>query len=212
MQEKQNVLECYNKTAANYAAKFSDELNNKHLDRILLKAFEGENKGKGKLIDLGCGPGQTTKFLSDCGVQEIIGTDLSGEMVKVAKELNPQLHFETADMLDLHYPDNSFGGAVAFYSIVHFDYDQVRSAFKEINRILTPHGQFLFSFHLGDHIVHLDNFLDHQVNIDFHFFELDKIKAIINEVQFSVVDVIIREPYMAFEYDSKRAYIWLEKK
>ena len=101
-------------------------------------------------------------------------------------------------MLDLHYPDNSFGGAVAFYSIVHFDYDQVRSAFKEINRILTPHGQFLFSFHLGDHIVHLDNFLDHQVNIDFHFFELDKIKAIINEVQFSVVDVIIREPYMAF--------------
>jgi ubiquinone/menaquinone biosynthesis C-methylase UbiE len=175
-----------------------------------LKSFADENAGKGRFLDLGCGPGQTTKFLSEAGVGDIIGTDLSEEMVKIAREINPLLSYETADMLSLHYPDHSFGAAIAFYSIVHFDYDQVRTALKEINRILTSSGQFLFSFHIGDHIVHLDNFLDHQVNIDFHFFELEKITAMFEETHFRVIDILVREPYKAFEYDSKRAYIWLE--
>jgi 2-polyprenyl-3-methyl-5-hydroxy-6-metoxy-1,4-benzoquinol methylase len=79
MQEQKNIIDCYNKTATNYAEKFIHELDNKHLDKILLKAFIAENNHKGKLIDLGCGPGQTTKFLFDNGHTNIIGTDLSSK-------------------------------------------------------------------------------------------------------------------------------------
>lgn len=208
MQPQQNILDCYNKTAGNYAGKFADELNHKHLDGILLKAFAGENAGKGKFIDLGCGPGQTTKYLFDGGVTNIIGTDISPAMIMVAKEINPNLDFDTADMLSLPYPGGSFGAAIAFYSVVHFSYDQMATAFSEIKRVLRKDGQFLFSFHIGDSIVHLDNFLDHDVNIDFYFFEVKKIKDILTESGFAIMDVIEREPYMGFEYASKRAYIW----
>ena len=57
MQRQNNIVDCYNKTAKAYAAKFSNELSKKNLDRILLKAFAAENKANGKMIDLGCGPG-----------------------------------------------------------------------------------------------------------------------------------------------------------
>lgn len=208
MQPQQNIIDCYNKTAANYADKFGDELVHKHLDCILLSAFAIENRTKGRLIDLGCGPGQATKFLFDCGMTDIVGTDISPAMITVAKDIHPTLNFETADMLSLPYPDQSFGSAVAFYSIVHFNYDQIATAFSEVKRVLKKDGQFLFSFHIGNNIVHLDNFLDHDVNIDFYFFETQQIKDMLAEIGFAIIDVIEREPYKDFEYISKRAYIW----
>jgi ubiquinone/menaquinone biosynthesis C-methylase UbiE len=173
-----------------------------------LKAFASENIGKGKLIDLGCGPGQTTKFLFDCGFADIIGVDISSEMVTAARNINPHLNLEKADILNLNYPDNSFGSAIAFYSIVHFDYEQLKTAFREIKRVLVDDGQFLFTFHIGNNIVHLDNFLDQQVTIDFYFFETSKIKDLLTTAGFEIVDIIERQPYRDIEYQSERAYIW----
>lgn len=208
MQEQKDIIDCYDKTAKNYADKFIDELSHKHLDRILLNSFASENRDNGKLIDLGCGPGQTTKYLSDCGLKDILGIDISSKMVTVAKSINPSLNFETADILSLKYSDRVFGSAIAFYSIVHFDYLQVKTAFKEIKRVLTDNGQFLFSFHIGDNVVHLDDFLDHQVNIDFYYFETNKIIDLLTEIGFEIIDIIERKPYKDAEYPSKRAYIW----
>jgi SAM-dependent methyltransferase len=211
MQLQQNIIECYNKTAKNYAEAFSNELNKKHLDRILLKCFVDENINKGKLIDLGCGPGQTTKFIADQELTDIIGVDISGEMIRVATKINPHLRFETGDILNLKYPDRTFGSAIAFYSIVHFDHEQIRIAFKEVNRILIPGGQFLFSFHVGDDVVHLDDFLEHKVNIDFHFFDTNKIIDLLTETEFKIIDLVERQPYKEVEYQSKRAYAWVNK-
>ena len=209
--QQQNIIDCYNKTAKNYADKFFNELDHKHLDRILLKCFVDENINRGKLIDLGCGPGQITKFIADQELTDIIGVDISGEMINVASTLNPHLHFETGDILNLIYPDQTFGSAVAFYSIVHFNHEQIKIAFKGIKRVLKDDGQFLFSFHVGDDVVHLDNFLGQKVNIDFNFFDTQKIIDLLTELDFKIIDIIERQPYKDVEYPSKRAYIWVKK-
>lgn len=208
MQTQDNIIECYDKTAKKYADKFFDELSKKHFDRILLKSFALENLENGKLIDLGCGPGQTTKYLFNCGMTDIIGIDISIEMINVSKRINPQIPFETADILSLKYADNYFGSATAFYSIVHFNYHQIIKAFREIKRLLKNNGQFLFSFHIGNNIIHLDTFLDQPVNIDFYFFKTDKIINLLTETGFEIIDVIERQPYFGVEHQSKRAYIW----
>ncbi len=210
MQPQSKIIDCYDKSAENYAAKYFTELEYKNLDRILLKAFVEQNKFNGKLIDLGCGPGQTTKFIYDCGLTNSIGTDLSDEMVKVAAQLNPRLHFEQADMLDLNYADNSFGSAIAFYAIVHFDYVQIKKAFTEVKRVLKENGEFLFSFHVGDEIIHVDTFLDKEVDIKFQFFQTEKIKEILRELDFEIIDIINRQPYST-EHPTERAYIWVRK-
>ena len=211
MQQQQNIIDCYNKTAKNYAEKFIDELNHKHLDRILLKCFVDENINKGKLIDLGCGPGQTTKFIADQELTDIVGIDISEEMINVARSINPHLHFETGDILKLEYPDKTFGSAVAFYSIVHFDQEQIRTAFKEVKRILKDDGQFLFSFHVGNEVVHMDEFFEQKVNIDFYFFDTGHIIELVTDTGFTVIDAIERQSYKDAEYPSKRAYVWVKK-
>lgn len=206
--QKQNIIDCYDKTAEKYASKYFNELENKHLDQILLRAFALQNKDKGKLIDYGCGPGQTTKFLFDNDCQNILGTDLATEMVKVATRLNPNIKFEQADLLHLQYADNSFGAAVAFYAIVHFDYEQLQQAFSEIKRVLKDSAEFLFSFHIGTEIVKVEQFLDERVDIDFYFFEPEKIIKQLNDLDFEIIDVVERYPYKNVEYESKRCYIW----
>ena len=210
MRELEKIIDCYDKTAANYADKFFNELEFKHFDRILLKAFADENKAKGRLIDLGCGPGQTTRFLVENGCKNILGVDLSTEMTKAASLKSPMIAFEQGDMLDLKYADESFASAVAFYAIVNLTLSQVKIAFKEIKRVLQADGHFLFSFHNGQGIVHYDEFLDKKVNIDFYYFEADEVKNLLTEVGFEFVDIIKRQPYLS-EYPSERAYIWVKK-
>jgi ubiquinone/menaquinone biosynthesis C-methylase UbiE len=211
MQSEQKVVNCYDSVAARYADKFFHELENKHMDRVLLQSFASENAGKGRMIDLGCGPGQTTAFLSRFGVIDILGMDISPIMIEQARKLNPRLKFETGNMLQLNYSDDEFGSAVAFYAIVHFDEKQLTIALNEIKRVIKSNSQFLFSFHVGNEVMHHDTFLDHPVNIDFYFWETNKIIEIAKESGFQVVDIPERRPYPNIEYPSLRAYVWLEK-
>lgn len=212
MQEQNNLIYCYDRTAEKYAKKFFNELESKQLDRILLKAFASKNKDKAYFIDFGCGPGHTTKFLFYNGIKNIIGIDLSPEMVKVATRLSPNIQFEQADLLQLKYPDNSFDAAIAFYAIVHFDYDQLKRAFSEIKRVLKNGSELLFSFHVGNEIIKVEQFLGENVNVDFYFFETQKIINQLDELNYEIIDVIERHPYKDVEYESKRCYIWTKIK
>jgi len=211
MQSPEKVADTYNKTAHKYAADRIDELSHKHLDRLLLKEFAASNQHKGRCADLGCGPGQTTKFLYDHGITDVTGIDISSEMINTAHQLFPDINFETGDLLKISYPSNYFGSAVAFYSIVHFTHDQIKLAFSEINRVLKKEGQFLFSFHVGTDPVHFEKVGDIDVDIDLFFFQSGSIITLLSETGFNVVDALERQPYEGVEYPSRRAYILAEK-
>jgi SAM-dependent methyltransferase len=212
MNSQEKVLSCYNQVADDYAAERWDELSQKHFDRVLLKEFASVNKDKGPCADFGCGPGQTTKFLYDNGVKDIVGIDLSPAMISAAGKLSPQIKFETGDLLNIGYPSGYFGSAVAFYAIVHFTNDEIRKCFGEINKVLKIGGDFLFSFHVGDEIVHFDKAHDKEVDVDLLFFKTDDIIALLHETGFHIIDAIERRPYEDVEYPSRRAYIWARKK
>ncbi|GAA0559156.1 class I SAM-dependent methyltransferase [Chitinophaga japonensis] len=212
MNSQEKILHCYNLVADDYAVERWDELNKKHVDRLLLKEFASANKDKGLCADFGCGPGQTTKFLYDNGLKDIVGIDLSPAMVGVAGKLSPQIKFETGDLLNIAYPPGYLGSVLAFYAIVHFTIDEVRKCFEEINRVLKTGGDFLFSFHVGDEVVHFDNAHDKEVDIDLIFFKTSEIIALLDETGFNVIDAIERHPHKDMEYPTRRAYIWTGKK
>lgn len=211
MQHQEKIIKTYNATAESYAAERMDELSKKHLDSLILKEFAALHKDGGICADFGCGPGQTTKFLYDCGVKDITGIDISPAMVATAQRHFPDIKFETGDLLALSYSANYFASALAFYSIVNFDYGQVATAFKEVNRVLKKDGQFLFSFHVGEQTVHFDKANDIDVDIDLYFFQTNVILELLRDTQFRVIDAVERFPYPDIEYASKRAYVWAEK-
>ncbi len=211
MQDLDNIIKSYDATAENYAATRIDELSAKPLDRILLREFAALNHAKGKCADFGCGPGHVTNFLSGCGMKDIVGLDISTEMVKTAKKYFPDIEFEEGNLLDLKYADEYFAAAVAFYAIVNFNQSQLTIALREIHRVLKSEGQLLLSFHVGQGVVHFDKARDIDVDVDMYFWGLDKMVELLGEIGFSTITAVERLPYTEVEYNSKRGYVWVKK-
>src|SRR5436309_14505290 len=88
----EQVRSDFDRIAAEYARRLFHELENKPKDRELLLRFAAAVGNRGKVCDMGCGPGQVARFLRDAGVQ-VFGVDLSPEMLAQARRLNPDLEF-----------------------------------------------------------------------------------------------------------------------
>ena len=143
------VRQGYDRIAVAYGEHFADELRHKPRDRELLSRFAA-SLPKGKVADLGCGPGHIARYLREAGVADIFGLDLSPAMMEEARRRNPGIAFETGDMLALPMPDASLAGIVAMYAIVNIARESLSTAFAEMQRVLQPGGRLLLSFHIGD--------------------------------------------------------------
>jgi len=77
--------------------------------------------------------------------------------------------------------------------------------------VLLPGGLFLFTCHIGEEILHIDEFLGVQCDIDFMFFPTDFISRCLKKSGFEEFEIIEREPYPEMEYPSRRAYVFSEK-
>jgi len=201
-----NVQESYDFAARAYAQHLFTELDGKPLDRHLLNRFAESVQGKGLVADLGCGPGHIAKYLSERGV-EICGIDLSPQMIRVAKQMSPNLDFRVGDMTALDLAGQSLAGVIAFYSIVHFDSSQLDNVLKECTRILSPGGLMLVAFHIGDEVVHVDDLWGQAVSLDFRFHQPQDVKNALMSNHFAVIESTEREPYEGGEYPSRRSYI-----
>jgi SAM-dependent methyltransferase len=194
--------------AEDYAEHLYDELEKKPFDRKMLDWLSEKVGGLGVICDMGCGPGQVARYLHDRGV-ETCGVDLSAEMLKQARRLNPGIQFRQGDMLALsNIADDSYGGIAAFYSIIHLQRPSVAAALRELKRVLLPRGVLLLTFHIGRQVIHRDEWWEKKVNLDFIFFETEEVKGYLTAAGFKLEEVIEREPYTEVEYQSRRAYIF----
>lgn len=202
----------YDLVAENYARQFHDEMSRKPFDRKMLDWLAEKVSDLGIICDMGCGPGQIAGYLHGRGVK-VCGVDLSSEMVRQARSLNPEIPFQQGDMCALtDVADDSYGGVAAFYAIVHLPRAQVVGALRELKRVLRPGGVLLLAFHIGLETKHVDEFLGKQVSIDFFFFETEEVKGYLKLAGFELEEVIERDPYAeAVEYQSRRAYIFARK-
>jgi SAM-dependent methyltransferase len=201
-----DVRESYDSAAKAYAEHLATELVHKPLDRHLLNRFAEALRGHGLVADLGCGPGHIARYLHEQGV-DVVGIDLSREMVRVATNLNPGLAFRVGDMRQLDTADASLAGIVAFYSIVHFSFSELGPVLQQIRRVLVPGGLALVSFHVGAELVHLDELFGAPVCLDFQFHAPSAVIDALRLAHLEVFEHVEREPYEGAEYPSRRCYL-----
>jgi SAM-dependent methyltransferase len=207
----EDLQRSYDLVAEDYTGDFRDELEKKPFDRKMLDWLAEKVGELGVVCDMGCGPGQIARYLHDQGVK-VCGVDLSTVMVERALELNPGIPFEQGDMLCLSkIADNSYGGIAAFYSIIHVPRTEVVQALQELKRVLRPAGVLLLTFHIGQEIIHRDEWWGKEVSLDFIFFETEEMKGFLQAAGFELQEVIERDPYSEVEYPSRRAYIFARK-
>ena len=204
------IEKTYDQIAQQYADINNNELEHKPKDRILLKKFSKKVRNKKPVWEFGCGPGQIAWYLKSIGV-DISGLDLSEKILQQARSLHPGMHFQKSNMLGLDFANNSIGGIVSFYAIVHFTRQQVAGAFKEMYRVLKPGGVLFIAFHIGDETIRINEFHGASIEIDFMFFQTEFIQKCLLETGFKQMEKIEREPYPEVEYQSKRAYIFAYK-
>jgi SAM-dependent methyltransferase len=199
----------YSSVADEYAEKLFGELAYKPRDCELLNQMIHDVGSLGPICDMGCGPGQIARYLKDHGA-ETLGVDLSFKMVKVAQKLNPDIQFFQGNMLALDLPDASWGGIAAFYSLIHIPRPLLPEALRELHRVLRPGGLLLMTYHIGEETVHIDDWWEKPVRLDFNFLQTSLVKDLLVKSGLAVEDVIERDPYPE-EHPSRRAYIFARK-
>lgn len=200
----------YDRVSQAYVAHIFHELEHKPLDRALLDRFAKQVQELGTVCDVGCGPGHIARYLYSRGV-DVCGIDLSPGMVEQARRLNPEITFAQGDMRSLNIANASWGGIVAFYSILHIPREEVIGALCELKRVLRPEGILFLAFHVGQDILHRDELWGEAVSLDFIFFNPDEMSGYLKSAGFEIQDVIERPPYENVEYQSRRAYIFARK-
>lgn len=100
-------------------------------------------KGK-KAIDFGCGAGRSTRFLQGIDF-DVIGVDISKDMIKVAREMDPMGDYRLMEDGDLGAFDDCSQDLV----LAVFTFDNIPTVqrkvkiLKEIKRVLVEEGRFV---------------------------------------------------------------------
>lgn len=149
-----NVRQSYSKRASEYVAALGDVDYMDPLDVNLITSWGMSVNGS--LLDAGSGPGHWTELLrsSDCDVS---GLDMVSEFVESARHRFPYATFRTGNILNMPFESSSFGGVLAWYSLIHMTPKERDAALKEFARVLKPAGTLLVGAFLGEQDIPFDH-------------------------------------------------------
>jgi SAM-dependent methyltransferase len=196
------IVPSYDAIAEEYAQQYFDELDGKPFD--ILDRFAASVAGRGRVCDLGCGPGQIASYLTARGV-EAFGIDASAAMVATARRLNPELEFLVGNFFALDFPDGALAGVAACYSLIHVPRADLGLTVSELARVLQTGGRLLISLHAGTGEVTREEAYGKTVGLVATLFSEDEVRTALHDAGMRIDTLITRQPY-SFEYQSQRIY------
>ena len=95
-------------------------------------------------LDLGCGTGVLCEILHEQGIQSS-GMDFSEGMIAIAKERNPEIYYEVADMIT-YRPDQSFDLVTCTGDALNhiMKLEDIEKIFENVYAYLKEGGYFIF--------------------------------------------------------------------
>lgn len=140
------VIAAYRRNAEAYTRRFGSIAAAAAADRAFVASWAATVVGA--VIDVGCGPGQWTRFLADSGL-DVTGVDPVPEFVTSAAATHPGIDFAVGTAEALDRPDSSLGGILAWYSLIHTAPSRLPAALQEFARCLRPGGALMLGFFAG---------------------------------------------------------------
>ena len=198
------IVPSYDAIADDYAGQYFDELDGKPFDRDWLDRFAASVTGRGRVCDVGCGPGQIARYLAAKGV-DACGIDAAPSMITTARRLNPTLEFQEGNFFALPLADGALAGIAAFYSLIHCARGELGRAVTELHRVLQPGGRLLMTVHEGSGEVGRDEAFGKRVALVATLFSEAEVREALTGAGFRIDEMATRPPY-AFEYPSRRIY------
>lgn len=193
---KKTTIKSYDETASEYFRVVSSfEL----LPEI--KEFSKKVIKNGRILDLGCGPGHHSKYFSNIGFN-VIGIDLSKEMIEIARKESPKSKFKVMDILDLNFEEDSFDGIWASASLLHVPKNKIKSVLIKLKKTLKNNGILYISLKEG---LGSELFSDARyggVDKFYVYYQLNEIQKILKDVGFDILEIELKDKRTHYDTNS----------
>lgn len=149
MDKYQETFQTWNKIAQTYQDRFMNldlynDTYNIFLDLII--------KTNSSVLEIGCGPGNITKYLLTKNSNlKIKGIDISENMVELARKNNPLAEFEIMDSREIHCLNVKFDAVVCGFCIPYLSKSDCIKLITDCNNLLNSSGILYLSFVAGDY-------------------------------------------------------------
>lgn len=95
-----------------------------------------------KVLEIGCGTGLFTRKVHELTGAHVVATDVSEELLSIARKEYPDGEFVIADAMKLQFPNASFDVVFGSSILHHLDFEKVM---PELFRVLKPGGRVVFA-------------------------------------------------------------------
>ena len=146
LSERSDVREFYNQSEyLNFGYWDENTRNHKQAcDNLMEKLLEPIPEKPGKILDVACGKGETTRYLSKYySPDNVTAINISHKQLDIARNIVPGCNFIKMNATELGFPDNSFDVVICVEAVFHF---YLRETFlKEAYRVLKKGGYLVLS-------------------------------------------------------------------
>ena len=175
----ERVRASYDAVATAYADSLLGELAGLPFETWLLDRVAAHADG-GPVVEVGCGPGHVTAYLTEAGA-DATGLDLSPGMVAEARRRFPDGSYEVGDLRRLMRPTSAAGWAavLGWYSLIHLAPSELPGAVEALARPLAPGGWLVLAMHAGSEVRHHDDWFDRPVDLDFVYHQEEEVVGLV---------------------------------
>lgn len=143
MDKYKETFTTWNKVASLYEDKFMDL----DLYNNTYNYFCELVKDNAKILKIGCGPGNITKYiLAKKPNLQILGLDIAPNMITLAKKNNPTASFKIMDGREINNLQVGYDAIICGFYLPYLSKLECASFVKDCNKLLTKNGVLYFSF------------------------------------------------------------------
>lgn len=142
MDHNPNAIEIFNSNASLYEQKYMDVSMYSNSLNIFCSALPATSE----ILELACGPGNVTKYILEKEpTAEILATDLSPNMLALAKRNCPNATTQLLDLRNIAQLNKQFNAVVCAFGFPYLTKNEVTRFIKDAASLLLPNGMIYFS-------------------------------------------------------------------
>jgi SAM-dependent methyltransferase len=210
------TCETYDQIASGYAQRIDDLVSNTWiggfekslLDRLVAFAMAGAGR-TAEILDIGCGYGKDTFYLSQKKGITAVGLDYSSGMLSEARNSFPSVCFIQMDMRSLGFSDSRFQGVWANGCVYHVPKRELIGVLMDVRRVLRPAGVFSFNFKVGTGEQLERNPRSYRGKPRFYaYYEIEEMRGLVARAGLNVIEVA---PYPEAILEERIVQMWVAK-
>jgi cyclopropane fatty-acyl-phospholipid synthase-like methyltransferase len=188
MDRYKETFETWNKVASHYQEKFMNlDLYNETYDIICNTLV----KDKSRLLEVGCGPGNITKYLLNKKPDfNIFGIDVSPNMIELASKNNPSASFSVLDVRHISAINTKFDGIICGFCLPYLSPSDTEKFISDSYSLLNMDGLIYISFVEGEYSMSGFKTGSTGDRCYFYYHQLDKLKKQFVECKFEVLKIV----------------------